>query len=204
MEANNTNAKILGDKMKKKEEENLPWQKAKIERIVKELLKILGVKFTVGVKDTPQRVANFYYEQFSKPQLNLTTFPANGYNQMIIVQDIKFYTLCEHHLLPFFGKVTIGYIPNEKILGFSKFARVVEFFSKGLNTQEYFTQNIADYLFDVLNPQGLGVVVFARHLCAEMRGIKKSGVWKTIALKGNFFKKRVKNEFLGQINKVNI
>lgn len=203
MEAYNANAQILGNKMKK-EEQNSSIQKLKIERCVKELFKALGVKLIDGVKDTPQRVANFYYEQFSKPQLNLTTFPANGYNQMIIVQNIKFYTLCEHHLLPFFGKVAIGYIPNEKILGFSKFARVVDYFSKGLNTQEYFTQNIADYLFDILNPQGLGVIVFARHLCAEMRGVKKSGIWQTIALKGTFYKKRVKNEFLGQIKKVSV
>ena len=103
---------------------------------------------------------------------------------MIIETGIQYYTFCEHHLIPFFGKAVVGYIPDEKIIGISKLPRTVEYFSKRLNTQEYFTENIADFLMEKLNPKGLGVVVRGRHLCQEMRGIKKRGEMITSSLKG--------------------
>ena len=126
-----------------------------------------------------------------------TVFDANGYDQMIVEKNIQFYTFCEHHLLPFFGSVSIGYIPDDKIIGISKLPRTVDYFSKRLNTQEYFTNNIANDLDEILQPKGIGVVVQGRHLCQEMRGIKKKGSMITSCLKGCFRDDlTVKKEFL--------
>ena len=116
------------------------------------------------------------------PEFNPTTFDAKGYNQMIMERGITYYTFCEHHMLPFFGTVDIGYIPDDKIIGISKLPRTVEYYSKMLNTQEYFTDNIAKYLQEKLKPKGIGVVVRGRHLCQEMRGIKKRGEMVTSCL----------------------
>ncbi|MDP7609934.1 MAG: GTP cyclohydrolase I [Candidatus Marinimicrobia bacterium] len=137
-----------------------------------------------GLVNTPERVAKAWTELLNPEPFNLTTFDSNGYDEMIISQDIQYYTFCEHHLLPFFGKVSIGYIPSGKIVGLSKLARTVDYFSKRLNTQEYLTDNIANFLNDKLKPIGIGVVVTGRHLCQEMRGIKKRGNMLTSALKG--------------------
>jgi GTP cyclohydrolase IA len=137
-----------------------------------------------GLVNTPERVAKAWTELLNPEPFNLTTFDSNGYDEMIISQDIQYYTFCEHHLLPFFGKVSIGYIPNGKIVGLSKLARTVDYFSKRLNTQEYLTDNIANFLNDKLKPIGIGVVVTGRHLCQEMRGIKIKGKMLTSTLKG--------------------
>ena len=149
-----------------------------------------------GLKDTPKRVAKSWSELLTPPEFLPTVFESNGYDQMIVEKDIKFYTFCEHHLLPFFGTVSIGYIPNNKIIGLSKLPRAVDYYSKRLNTQEYFTDNIADFLFDILDPLGLGVIVYGRHLCQEMRGIKTRGEMITSSLRGVFLKElHVKEEF---------
>ena len=150
-----------------------------------------------GIKDTPKRVANAWNELLTPPEFNPTVFNANGYDQMIIEKGITFYTFCEHHMLPFFGEAFIGYIPDDKIIGISKLARCVEYFSKMLNTQEYMTNNVGMYLKDKLNPRGIAVVLKGRHLCQEMRGIKKQGVMVTSYMDG-FFKEDVKarEEFL--------
>ena len=103
---------------------------------------------------------------------------------MIVDKDIPFYSLCEHHILPFFGTVKIGYIPDKKIIGLSKLARIVEHFSRRLNTQEYFADNIANYIETKLQPIGVAVVVKGRHLCKEMRGAKKQGEMVTASLRG--------------------
>jgi|TARA_Y100000310_G_C20284667_1_gene624275 GTP cyclohydrolase I len=155
-----------------------------------------------GIKDTPKRVAKAWRELLNPEPFDLTTFDSNGYDEMIISKDIQYYTFCEHHLLPFFGKVSIGYIPNGKIVGLSKLARTVDYFSKRLNTQEYFTDNIANYLNDKLKPVGIGVVITGRHLCQEMRGIKKRGNMLTSALKGAMLEKsEAKSEFIELCNK---
>ena len=155
-----------------------------------------------GIKDTPKRVAKVWRELLNPEPFDLTTFDSNGYDEMIISKDIQYYTFCEHHLLPFFGKVSIGYIPNGKIVGLSKLARTVDYFSKRLNTQEYFTDNIANYLNDKLKPVGIGVVITGRHLCQEMRGIKKRGNMLTSALKGAMLEKsEAKSEFIELCNK---
>ena len=156
----------------------------KIEQNIKELLDLLGEQQREGIKDTTKRVAKAWKELLTPPEFNPTVFSANGYDQMIIEKDITFYTLCEHHLIPFFGTVSIGYIPDKKIIGISKLPRTVEYYSKMLNTQEYFTNNIAEYLYNKLKPKGLAVIVNGRHLCQEMRGVKKKGKMITSALRG--------------------
>jgi len=119
---------------------------------------------------------------------------------MIVVKNINYYTFCEHHMLPFFGKVSIGYIPDKKIVGISKLPRTVEYFSKRLNTQEYFTDNIAKTIQENLNPLGVGVLVSGRHLCQEMRGVKKIGETITTCLLGRFLNESdVRKEFYDNI-----
>ena len=149
-----------------------------------------------GLVETPDRVLKLWKNFLNPEEPKITTFDSNNYDQMIVDKGIPFYSFCEHHLIPFFGYVTIGYIPDEKIIGLSKLARVVEYYSHRPNTQEYLTQNIANYLDDKLKPLGLGVKITARHLCKEMRGVKKTGEMKTQVLKGVFFKPEVREEFI--------
>ena len=153
-----------------------------------------------GLKDTPKRVAKAWIELTNQEDFNLTTFSSEGYDEMIISRNIKYYTFCEHHLLPFFGKAHIGYIPDKKIVGLNKLARTVEYYSKTLNTQEYLTDNIANKIEKALKPKGIGVVVEGRHMCQEMRGIKKEGNMITSCLKGIFRDDlNVKKEFLSLV-----
>ena len=168
-----------------------------LESNIRQMLSIMGEDINrEGLKDTPKRVAKAWGELMTPPEFNPTTFDAKGYNQMIMERGITYYTFCEHHMLPFFGTVDIGYIPDDKIIGISKLPRTVEYYSKMLNTQEYFTDNIAKYLQEKLKPKGIGVVVRGRHLCQEMRGIKKRGEMVTSCLKGVFLQKdKVKKEF---------
>lgn len=149
-----------------------------------------------GLKDSPKRILKAWDELLIADEPNIAVFSSKGYNQMVTEKNIKYYTFCEHHFLPFFGDVKIGYIPNNSIIGLSKLSRIVDYFSKRLNTQEYFTQNIANYLQEKLQPLGVGVLVTGRHLCKEMRGIKKEGIMTTTALKGIFLQESVKIEFL--------
>lgn len=129
-----------------------------------------------GLEETPARVASFYQEVLSgydqDPVAHATTFPSEGHN-MVIVKDINFYSLCEHHLVPFFGTVSVGYIPNEKILGLSKFARIVDVFAKRLQVQERLTNEILQTILTVLDPLGCAIKIEAKHLCMSMRGIKQ-------------------------------
>lgn len=176
-----------------------------LEKNIKRFLSLLGEDpKREGLIDTPKRVGKAWKELLRfNPDFDLTVFNSNGYDEMIISKNIKYHTFCEHHLLPFFGEVHIGYIPKKKIVGLSKLARTVEFFSKRLNTQEYFTENIANFLNERLNPRGIGVITSGRHMCQEMRGIKKEGNMITSSLKGIFLeKKRVKQEFLSLIKGV--
>lgn len=149
-----------------------------------------------GLQDTPKRVIKAYKEILNPEMPKITVFDSQGYDQMISDSNIPFYSLCEHHMLPFFGTVTIAYIPNGKIIGLSKLARVVEYFSRRLNTQEYLTSNIANFIDETLKPKGVGVKVQGRHLCKEMRGIKTTGLMTTTALTGVFMEHKVKEEFL--------
>jgi len=168
-----------------------------IENGIREILATYDDPEREGLQKTPERVAKVYRELLTSEEPRLTIFDSQGYDEMISDVGIEYYTFCEHHVLPFFGEVTIAYIPNHKIIGLSKLARIVDYFSKRLNTQEYFTNNIANYIMEKLQPRGVAVKVTGRHLCKEMRGAKSKGVMKTISLKGLFLEKpSVKEEFL--------
>ena len=125
---------------------------------------------------TPRRVADAYAELLIPRQFDLTTFPNDeGYNELVLATDLPVQSLCEHHLLPFTGVAHIGYLPGDRILGLSKFARVLEMFARDLQVQERLTQQVADWLQDNLAPRGVGVVIEAEHLCMSLRGVQKPG-----------------------------
>ena len=132
-----------------------------------------------GLERTPERVADMFrfltsgYARDLKEVLNDAVFTEDKYDEMVVVKDIDFFSLCEHHLLPFFGKAHVAYIPDRKILGLSKLARLVEMFSRRLQVQERLTTQVAQALQDALAPKGVGVVVEAVHLCMLMRGVEK-------------------------------
>jgi GTP cyclohydrolase I len=177
----------------KRIEPNLPWIVFPWENsfdrgfesdIVRVLERIGEDPTREGLIDTPKRVAKAWKELTTPPEFNPTVFDAQGYDQMILEKGITFYTFCEHHMIPFFGTVDIGYIPDKNIIGISKLPRTVEYYSKMLNTQEYFTNNIANYLWSKLKPKGIGVIARGRHLCQEMRGVKKRGEMTTSCLMG--------------------
>lgn len=156
-----------------------------------------------GLLRTPRRVATMYefltqgYRQDIDRVLNGAVFKEK-YSEMVIVKDIDFFSLCEHHLLPFYGKCHIAYVPDGRILGLSKLPRIVDVFSRRLQVQERLTQQIADTLYDRLNPQGVGVVMEARHLCMIMRGVEKqNSVATTSAMLGSFRSDdKTRSEFL--------
>lgn len=129
-----------------------------------------------SLKQTPLRYAKALMEMCTREEFNLTEFEDGNYTGLVFQGPIPFHSLCEHHILPFYGDVWIGYIPNGKIVGLSKLARTVDYWSKGLNTQEYITQNIANFLQEKLNPLGVAVRMTGVHMCMELRGVKKSGV----------------------------
>ena len=145
-----------------------------------------------GTRDTPLRVARMYDELLSgykvDPQalLNDALFDVE-YDEMVIVKDIDFHSLCEHHMLPFYGRAHVGYLPQKKVIGLSKIPRMVEMFARRLQVQERMTQQIASFLDETVKPMGVGVVVEGVHLCAVMRGVKKPGsVMVTSAVRGLF------------------
>jgi GTP cyclohydrolase I len=141
-----------------------------------------------GLRDTPARYQRFIKEFFEPRPFDMTVFAnEEGYDEMVVQTNIAFYSLCEHHLLPFFGYGAIAYIPNKKIVGLSKLARTLDHFSRRLQTQERITTQVAEFLADKLQPKGIGVVLTARHLCMEMRGVEKPGTQTTTScLKGSF------------------
>lgn len=131
-----------------------------------------------GLQKTPARVARMYEELLQGYHLDPTALINDAifdvqYDEMVIVRDIEFYSLCEHHLLPFIGRAHVAYIPNGKVLGLSKIPRVVDMYARRLQVQERMTRQIADFLRDLLKPQGVAVVVEAMHLCSMMRGVRK-------------------------------
>jgi GTP cyclohydrolase I len=157
-----------------------------------------------GLRRTPERVANALawltrgYEMDVQQVVNGALFDAEGASNMIMVRDIELYSLCEHHILPFYGRAHIAYIPNGKIVGLSKVARLVEVFARRLQVQERLTEQIASALDEVLKPMGAGVVIEAYHLCMMMRGVEKQNS-KTItsAIRGSFRSDpRTREEFL--------
>jgi GTP cyclohydrolase I len=128
------------------------------------------------LRDTPGRMARAYAEMLDVPDFDLTTFPnEEGYDELVLVENIPVQSLCEHHLLPFVGVAHVGYLPGERILGLSKFARLVEFHARHAQTQERLTKRIADHLQEQLSPYGVGVVIEAEHTCMSLRGARVAG-----------------------------
>ncbi|MCI0705937.1 MAG: GTP cyclohydrolase I FolE [Ignavibacteriae bacterium] len=180
-----------------------------MESTIKNLLEQIGEDpKREGLQQTPHRVAKMYefltrgYHQDVKDVINAAVFQEK-YSEMVIVKDIDFFSLCEHHLVPFYGKCHIAYIPNGKIIGLSKLPRLVEVFARRLQVQERLTQQIAETLYDCLNPDGVGVVMEARHLCMMMRGVEKhNSVATTSSMLGTFREDvKTRNEFLTLINR---
>ncbi|MDD5056151.1 MAG: GTP cyclohydrolase I FolE [Candidatus Peribacteraceae bacterium] len=159
-----------------------------------------------GLKKTPKRAEDMFrfltsgYDLDLKRVINGALFDANT-DGMVIVKDIECYSLCEHHLLPFFGKVHVGYIPDGKMIGLSKIARVVDMFARRLQVQERLGQEICDALYSILKPVGIGVVIEANHLCMMMRGVEKQhSAAITSHMRGNFKRDpRTREEFLSLI-----
>jgi len=181
----------------------------RMEQIVHEMLGLVGEnQEREGLLKTPKRVAQSLkyltqgYRQDVNKVLNGAIFE-EPYDEMVVVKDIEIFSLCEHHLLPFYGKAHVAYIPNGKIVGLSKIPRIVDVFAKRLQVQERLTSQIADCFMNALNPRGVGVVIEALHLCMAMRGVEKSNAsTMTSSMLGNFRSSdRARQEFLSLIGK---
>jgi len=195
-----TNKAIVKVMSPKKEEES-------ISSLMKEILKRLGEDPSrEGLVRTPDRADKALRFLTSGYSMNLEKI-INGalftvkYDEMVIVKDIEFFSLCEHHILPFFGKIHVAYIPRDKVIGLSKIPRIVDMFARRLQVQERLTQEIAECLQSVLNPRGVGVVCEARHFCMMMRGVEKqhSGAITSAMLGGFRDRKETRDEFLSLI-----
>jgi len=184
------------------------FDKARIEAAVTSIIEAIGEDpKREGLVDTPRRIAEMYAELFmgmgKNPKEELVVGFEVGHREMIVVRDIPFYSMCEHHLLPFYGVAHVGYIPNAdgRVVGLSKLARVVEVVSSRPQLQERMTTDIADAIMEGLKPDGVGVIIQAEHLCMMMRGIKKPGsAIITSALRGTFRRKaKTRAEFFSLI-----
>lgn len=173
------------------------------ERAVGDLLEALGFDTSDEVLiATPMRVAKAYRDMLTPEGFEMTTFPNDqGYDELIVAGSIQFYSLCAHHMLPFVGVAHVGYLPAERIVGLSKLARVVEYYSRTLQVQEHLTAQIAACLQDNLNPRGVGVVMEAEHMCMSLRGVSKPGArTKTSSLHGAIRDDpRTRQEFLSLV-----
>jgi GTP cyclohydrolase I len=176
-----------------------PFARVDAENAVLHLLTALGQDVTrEGLRDTPARVASYLAQMLVPEPFEFTTFDAEGMSEMIVQADIPFYSLCEHHLLPFYGKATVAYVPSGRIVGLSKLARAVRHCAAGLQNQERVTRNVADLLMRKLQPAGVGVVLRAEHLCMSIRGVQAPGVLTTTScLTGPFLEDaRCRAEFM--------
>jgi GTP cyclohydrolase IA len=170
---------------------------------IKDILSHIGDNaYREGLRETPARVIKSWKELYSgydqDPKSVFKTFENEGFDNMVICKDIEFYSMCEHHMLPFFGKAHIGYIPNDKIIGLSKLARLADIFARRLQNQERLTNQIAETLMTNLKPKGVGVILEGKHFCMMSRGVQKQdSSMVTSSLYGIFMdKKSVKEEFL--------
>lgn len=178
----------------------------KIKQAVHEILVAIGEDPSrEGIRETPRRIAEMYAEVFrgmtEDPREVLSVGFEEGHHEMVILKDIPFYSMCEHHLLPFYGMAHIGYIPKGRVVGASKLGRVVEIIAKRPQLQERLTTQIADSIVEALQPQGVAVVIEAEHMCMTMRGVKKPGSnIVTSAMRGIFRSNAVtRSEFLSLI-----
>ena len=187
--------------------ENLDIETAK--KLIFDLLKAVGEDPNrEGLKNTPDRVARMYAELLSgyseEPAriINNALFHVD-YDEMVLVRDIEFYSLCEHHMLPFVGRAHVAYIPNGKVIGLSKIPRIVDMYARRLQIQERMTREIADFINETLEPHGVAVVVEAMHLCAMMRGVKKHDARMTTSAMFGSFRANIatRQEFLDNISR---
>ena len=186
--------------------------KKRLEKITKELLEIIGEDTNrEGLLKTPKRVAKSWeflsqgYNQNLDEIVNEAIFNESA-KDMVIVKDIEFYSLCEHHLIPFYGKAHVGYIPDGKIIGLSKIPRIIDFYARRLQVQERLTNQIATCIQDLFNPKGVAVIMEGRHFCMLMRGVQKqNSIASTSSMLGTFKEKSsTRNEFLKlvEVNKI--
>ncbi len=179
-----------------------------IQKHYSEIIRLLGEDVNrEGLIKTPERVAKAMatltrgYDMDPEAIINSAKFKED-YNQMVIVKDIQFYSLCEHHMLPFYGKAHVAYIPNGYITGLSKIARVVDVFSHRLQVQERMTTQIKECIQNALNPLGVMVVIEAKHMCMQMRGVEKqNSITTTSDISGAFNQSKTREEFLSLISK---
>lgn len=184
-----------------------PWEMREegeetVEDNVTRLLQYFGEDVNrEGLKETPKRFVKFFNEFLNPPKWNCTTFEGEGYDEMIIQTNIPFHSLCEHHIAPFFGTGTIAYIPSKKIVGLSKLARTLETFARRLQNQERITMQVAQFLWNELEPIGVAVQLTAKHMCMEMRGVKKHNTHTTTTKLMGVFKsdQSARHEFLNAI-----
>ena len=181
----------------------------KIEHSVKDILEAIGEDVDrEGLLKTPHRVAKAYaellggYRMDPRELINGAVFDV-GYDEMVIVRDIEFYSMCEHHMLPFIGRIHVAYIPSDKVIGLSKIPRIVDLFAKRLQVQERMTRQIAEYIDYVLKPQGVAVVAEGLHMCMMLRGVKKHDARMTTSTMLGAFRKDMSTrmEFLDNISR---
>lgn len=167
------------------------------------LLRALGADLEAeGLRETPRRIAHAYAELLTPIPFNPTTFPNDeGYDELVVVRDIPFQSLCMHHMLPFHGTAHVAYLPGERIIGLSKLGRVVDMFARDLQVQERLTTQVANWLDGELTPRGVGVIIEAEHLCMSLRGVQKAGSRTvTSALRGSVKEdSRTRGEFLSLV-----
>ena len=182
-------------------------QKREFEASVAKMLEIIGEDpHREGLVKTPERVYKAFefmtkgYKQDPKEILNEALFESSN-DEMVLIKDIEFYSMCEHHLLPIIGRAHVAYIPDGKVVGLSKIPRMVEVFARRLQIQEQMTEQIADAIIETIQPKGVGVVIQARHMCMEMRGVEKvNSTTTSSALRGMFRETKTRGEFLNFIN----
>lgn len=188
----------------RKEQDTIDRIAGHMSAIMKELDLDLG---DVNFDGTPERIAKMYLEMFQGlrqgAEPKVTTFPnEEDYHHMVIEREIPFYSMCAHHFVPFYGRAHIGYIPESRIVGLSKLPRILEFYARRPQLQERLTEQVAEFLWSTLKPQGVMVVIEARHLCVEMRGVRKAGALTTTsALRGVFADRLVREEFLALLRR---
>jgi GTP cyclohydrolase I len=181
----------------------------KVQSAVQQILQAIGEDpEREGLKRTPERIARMYAELLSGYQMDPLKVVNDAlfsikYDEMVIVRDIEFYSLCEHHMLPFMGRVHVAYIPDGKVLGLSKIPRIVDLYARRLQVQERMTRQIADFIRDLLHPQGVAVVVEALHLCMSMRGVQKHNARLTTSAMHGAFRANLatRQEFLDNISR---
>ena len=188
-------------------ENSVEVPKETIAELVRKMIVLVGEDPNrEGLRKTPERFEKALkfltsgYNQNLESVLNGATFSVS-YDEMVVVKDIEFFSLCEHHLLPFFGKAHVAYLPSKKVLGLSKIARLVNMYARRLQIQERMTSQIADAISEKISPEGVGVIIEARHLCMQMRGVEKQhGQAVTSAMLGSFrHNKQTRDEFLSLV-----